>query len=84
MGKSLNDSTRWEEKNPSRCATHFGLARNLISVSKMIDVAVHTILEGFMQDGQRCDGLNERNLDWYPVQVVRECQLDWMKQYHCS
>jgi hypothetical protein len=44
----------------------------------------HSILEGYVQYGQRRDGLNEMSSDWNSVQVIRECPLDWMQQHHCS
>jgi hypothetical protein len=41
--EEFTETVGWEEKNPSRCATHLGLERNLISVSKMSDAGVHTL-----------------------------------------
>jgi hypothetical protein len=61
-----------------------GLEKNLISFNNMSDVgSTHSISEGFMQDGQRCDGLNERILDWNLIHVARGCRLDWMKKHRC-
>jgi hypothetical protein len=39
----------------------------------------YSISEGFMKDGQRCDGINERGSDWNHIQVIRECRLNWMQ-----
>jgi hypothetical protein len=36
----------------------------------------HSISEVFVQDGQRCNSINERILDWNHVQVTRECQFE--------
>jgi hypothetical protein len=44
-------------------------------------MSAHSISEGFMKDGQRYDGLNERSSDWNPIQVTRECRLVWMKKH---
>ena len=72
----------WEEKNPSRCATHSEFCKKP-DICQQYECA-YSVLEGFVQDGLMCDGLNGRSSDWNPIQVVRECWLDWMQQHHCS
>jgi hypothetical protein len=62
-----------------------GLERNLIFVSKMSDAGVHTL---FQKDSCKMVRgamvLMKGVQDWYPIQVVRECQLDWMQQHRFS
>jgi hypothetical protein len=50
-----------------------GLERNLIYVSKMSDVGVHTLFQKDLCKMVRGDGINERSSDWNPIQVSREC-----------
>jgi hypothetical protein len=62
-----------------------GLERNIISVSKMSDAGVHTIFEKDSCKMVRGAMVLMRGV-WIGtlVQVVGECQLDWMQQYNCS
>jgi hypothetical protein len=47
-------------------------------------MSAHSISEEFMQYGQRYDGLNERSSYWNPIQITRQCRLDWMQKHHFS
>jgi hypothetical protein len=55
------------------------LSRSLISVSKLDDAGVDTLLrKGHLQDGQRRNGVDEGSLMWNSVQVVRKHLYWWV------